>query len=43
MRLRLRLTDSALILAFLRNVEGSLGLDVYETGIEENGCGDAYG
>jgi len=29
------LNDSALILAFLRNVEGSLGLVVYETGIED--------
>jgi predicted nucleic acid-binding protein len=29
------LNDSALILAFLRNVEGSLGLDVCETGVEE--------
>ncbi|MGQ9726615.1 MAG: type II toxin-antitoxin system VapC family toxin, partial [Candidatus Bathycorpusculaceae bacterium] len=29
------LNDSMLILTFLRNVEGSLGLDVYETGVEE--------
>ena len=29
------LNNSTLILAFLRNVEGSLGLDVYETGVEE--------
>lgn len=29
------LNNSALILAFLRNVEGSLGLDVYETSVEE--------
>ncbi|MBS7612209.1 PIN domain-containing protein [Candidatus Bathyarchaeota archaeon] len=29
------LNYSALILAFLRNVEGSLGLDVYEMGVEE--------
>ena len=29
------LNDSALILAFLRNVQGSLGLDVYETGVED--------
>ena len=29
------LNNSTLILAFLRNVEGSLGLNVYETSIEE--------
>lgn len=29
------LNDSRLILAFLRNVENSLGLDVYETSVEE--------
>ena len=29
------LNDSELILAFLRNVQGSLGLDVYETSAEE--------
>lgn len=29
------LNDSALILSFLRNVQGSLGLNVYETGVEE--------
>lgn len=29
------LNNSTLILAFLRNVEGSLGLDVYETSVEE--------
>lgn len=30
------LNNSTLILAFLRNVEGSLGLTVYETSIEED-------
>jgi predicted nucleic acid-binding protein len=29
------LNDSALILSFLRNVQGSLGLNVYETGVED--------
>ncbi len=29
------LNDSSLILAFLRNVQGSLGLNVYETGVED--------
>jgi predicted nucleic acid-binding protein len=29
------LNNSALILAFLRNAQGSLGLDVYETSVEE--------
>lgn len=29
------LNDSVLILSFLRNVEGSLGLNVYETSVEE--------
>ncbi|MEM2882009.1 MAG: PIN domain-containing protein [Candidatus Bathyarchaeia archaeon] len=29
------LNDSELILAFLRNVQGSVGLNVYETSIEE--------
>ncbi|MGC8832108.1 MAG: type II toxin-antitoxin system VapC family toxin [Thermoproteota archaeon] len=29
------LNDSALILVFLRNVQGSLGLNVYETSIED--------
>lgn len=29
------LNDSALVLAFLRNVDGSLGLSVYETSLED--------